>query len=357
MSKRKNCLVFGLFLVFCFVFTGCDGLTNDNGSKSGTSGSGSSGSTGTLIIENPGGVGSVIVCDSSGSPSTYEEFNQAVGKTIAMSFGSVDGFTYQLMWTSKTFYGTGNYLVIFVLYGDSYFKGNVSFSNGSATVNFNSMTLAKSLLSGAGLIVPEATIGGDGVSSPTQPTASVDPHRPAYVTPDLAFYEATIPTVYKYMYVNKLHGFHNFNPNAIWDSRYTGVWATFDEGWFDGGYGYDGSQTYSPQYTFKDIPKITIDMGQDATLDANDTDLFDKMNNGYYSEFVSAQFDEAEFPDGPVTIKFTKTSMPTPIQGLNKACAIVNKIVTGLSPDTYGIMDKAVKWTATYVLINIGPNR
>jgi len=58
-----------------------------------------------------------------------------------------------------------------------------------------------------------------------------------------------------------------------------------------------------------------------------------------------------------VTIRFTKTSKLIPVQGIWAACEIVNDIVTGLRLDTYGIMDKAVKWTATYVLIDIGPNK
>jgi hypothetical protein len=44
-----------------------------------------------------------------------------------------------------TFSETGSYLIIFTYGGDNYFIGNVNFINGSATVNFNSMTSQSTL--------------------------------------------------------------------------------------------------------------------------------------------------------------------------------------------------------------------
>ena len=147
MNQSKICLIFGLFLVFCFVFTGCD-----NGSTGGSSGGGNSGSKGTLIMQNSPTGGIVYVCDSA-TPTTYMELSQAIGKCIANSTSITgDRFTYQLYYsmTSEAFSGTGSYLVIFMsgMTGSPssiYFKGNVSFSNGSATVDFNSMTSWDSL--------------------------------------------------------------------------------------------------------------------------------------------------------------------------------------------------------------------
>jgi len=143
MSKSTVCLFFGILLIFCFVLTGCD-----NGSTGGISGGGSSSSKGTLIIKNSPTGGLVYVCNS-GTPTTYMEFSQAIGKNIANGTSITgDRFTYPLKYslTSEAFSETGNYLIIFIDAGGSYyFKGNVSFSNGSATVDFNSMTSVKSL--------------------------------------------------------------------------------------------------------------------------------------------------------------------------------------------------------------------
>jgi len=133
MSKSKIYLIFGLLLVFCFALTGCD-----NGSTGGNSGS-----RGTLIMQNPPAGGYVYVCDSA-TPTTYTEFSEAIKNNIAFAISTSDRFTYQLRYsgTSETFSGTGSYLVIFKRSGvvDYYFMGNVSFSNGSATVDFSGMT-------------------------------------------------------------------------------------------------------------------------------------------------------------------------------------------------------------------------
>jgi hypothetical protein len=139
MSKSKICLISGILLILCLALAGCD-----HGSTGGGTGSGSSGSKGTLIMQNSPTGGAVYVCDSA-TPTTYMEFSQAMGKNIAIGTSMTgDRFTYQLYYsmTSETFSGTGSYLVIFMRSAgmDYYFKGNVSFSNGSATVDFNSMT-------------------------------------------------------------------------------------------------------------------------------------------------------------------------------------------------------------------------
>jgi len=121
--------------------------TRENGDSGGNTGGGSSGSTGTLIIQNSPTGGMVYVYDS-GAPTTYMEFSEATRNNIAFGINTSDRFTYQLMYpgTSEAFSGTGSYLVVFYRSGGSfYFKGNVSFSNGSATVDFNSMTSVDSL--------------------------------------------------------------------------------------------------------------------------------------------------------------------------------------------------------------------
>jgi hypothetical protein len=125
--------------------------TRETWNSGGNTGGGSS--TGTLIIENhPPEGGGVFVCNS-GPPTNYGELNQAVSKQIAIGFGGSgtwDRVAYRLTDSSigGTFSRTGNFLVIFNTAGISYFKGNVSFNNGSATVDFNSMTSGESFLSG-----------------------------------------------------------------------------------------------------------------------------------------------------------------------------------------------------------------
>jgi hypothetical protein len=131
---KKNGLFAGMLvlaLVFGMVLTGCD---------TGTGGGGG----GTLTISNSPGSGSVYICDSS-APTTQMGLAGLLSGSIASGMAS-DRSTYPLQSsTGGTFSGTGSYLVIFTQGGASYFKGDVSFNNGSATVDYNSMTAASTL--------------------------------------------------------------------------------------------------------------------------------------------------------------------------------------------------------------------
>jgi hypothetical protein len=145
MSKSKICLISGILLILCLALTGCD-----HGSTGGGTGSGSSGSKGTLIMQNSPIRGfAVYVCDN-GTPTTIMEFNQAIQQSIAHGFtGGISPNNYQLYSSTDGFLfsGTGSYLVIFETAGPiyNYFKENVSFINGSATVDFYSMTSTENL--------------------------------------------------------------------------------------------------------------------------------------------------------------------------------------------------------------------
>jgi hypothetical protein len=139
MSKSKICLISGILSILCFALAGCD-----HGSTGG-----SSVSKGTLIIQNtPIRAVEVHVCDN-GTPTTIMEFNQAIQQSIAHGFsGGISENIYQLhsSTTGFPFSGTGSYLVIFETAGYyNYFKENVSFITGSATVDFYSMTSTENL--------------------------------------------------------------------------------------------------------------------------------------------------------------------------------------------------------------------
>ena len=135
MKKVKPCMeligIISLAVVIGFTMSACD----DGGSGSG----GTTGGRGTLIIENSPGSGYVFILDHSDPPPLSQ---LSIG-TIALGL-AVDRSTYDLSvppYGSVSFSRTGSYLVVFLYSGNYYVMGNVSFRNGSATVNFNNMTL------------------------------------------------------------------------------------------------------------------------------------------------------------------------------------------------------------------------
>ena len=148
--KNKTILSFVAFIFLCFILISCDnGTTGDNGAP-GDNG-GHSGSKGILVIQNSPTGGIVYICDSP-APTTYMQLSTALSNSIAngISLTSTDIFTYNLTYSlsSVVFSETGSYLVIFLVGGQSSnfrFKGGVSFNNGSANIDFNTMISGSTL--------------------------------------------------------------------------------------------------------------------------------------------------------------------------------------------------------------------
>jgi len=130
-----------MVLVFGMAVVGCDdGSTGGNNSGNGNS----SGNGGTLTVNNCPSIATVVVCDSN-TPTTLMELSQVVSVTvIAAGQGSRSPFALKNI-DGSNFTRTGSFLVVLTANSDNYFKGNVNFSNGSATVDFNSMTSQTSL--------------------------------------------------------------------------------------------------------------------------------------------------------------------------------------------------------------------
>jgi hypothetical protein len=132
-QKRNKLFLAGMFgkailiivLAFVLVLTGCGG-------------------GGTLTVNNCPKSGSVLICDSD-APATQMEFVGALTDFIAV--GTADsGSSYTLRTiTSAKFAKSGNFLVIITIGSNNYFQANVRFTNGVATVDFESMTSQESL--------------------------------------------------------------------------------------------------------------------------------------------------------------------------------------------------------------------
>jgi hypothetical protein len=145
-------------LVLCIVFVGvfsltaCTGAYTDPSQQeylSGNSGGGGGGSRGILTITNcPAKVNALGVYSNS-NPKTQWELLEAIriqdGFFVA-SFSDTSPFPL-LNIDYTPFTRTGLFLVIAtgVTGGGNYFKANVSFTNGSATFDFSSMTSQTSL--------------------------------------------------------------------------------------------------------------------------------------------------------------------------------------------------------------------
>jgi len=104
--------------------------------------------TGTLTVNNCPPMTTVIIC-KSGTPATFMELVDLISleNIIAASEEGISPFAL-LNTDDATFTGTGSFLVVLMVDDNFYFKGNVPFSNGSATVDFNSMTSHESIPSG-----------------------------------------------------------------------------------------------------------------------------------------------------------------------------------------------------------------
>jgi len=140
VQKMKAKMVFALvlLLLFSLALIGCDEDAGKNGAN---------GRKSVVIIENSPGSGSLIVCDSP-APVTVMDWAHLSSGAIAVGVAS-DRSTYNMSAISGYYFlKTGNYLVLLSVGTEGYFKENVSFKDGSATINFNNMTPLRSLPSG-----------------------------------------------------------------------------------------------------------------------------------------------------------------------------------------------------------------
>ncbi|MCL2069591.1 MAG: hypothetical protein FWH19_01220 [Treponema sp.] len=127
--KKKLVLVLGLFLLFGLTFTGC-----------GDGAGGGGGTPGRLVVNNCPSNATVIVSNSS-TPSTLTELALGIGSAVAVApYDDSSPFNLVDAMGGGTFTRTGSYLVVVSVNFNNYFMGDVRFTNGSATINFNSMT-------------------------------------------------------------------------------------------------------------------------------------------------------------------------------------------------------------------------
>jgi hypothetical protein len=140
---KKKSLIFGILvclLIFSFGLTGCDngsgGSDDDSGSK------------GTLTIENCPQQAHVYICTNS-TPTTMMDFTSKLTSFLAQNletFGS-SPFSLAKFGSISVWTGSGKYLIIVVCdpsTGNA-FKADVSFKNGSATIDYNDMTKESTL--------------------------------------------------------------------------------------------------------------------------------------------------------------------------------------------------------------------
>jgi len=98
---------------------------------------------GTLTVNNCPEEAMALICVNS-DPKTMMELLGAVSKYVAA--GTISNSSSELMSTAgENFSSTGKFLVIVLVDSDVYFIGNVSFTDGSATIDFKSMTAQLSL--------------------------------------------------------------------------------------------------------------------------------------------------------------------------------------------------------------------
>jgi hypothetical protein len=142
-KKMKHpTLILKMFVVLMVLsaFAACSGGDSDTG---GTGGGG--GTSGVLTVNNAPQSGTVIISDS---PTLATQ--AGIGSISMIAVGSSnDKSSYPLaligLISGGKFTKTGKYLVVLTIGGNNYFQANVQFTNGSATVDFNSMTPAASL--------------------------------------------------------------------------------------------------------------------------------------------------------------------------------------------------------------------
>jgi hypothetical protein len=147
-QKRNELFLTGMFgkailiivLAFVLVLTGC-------------------GESGTLTVNNCPRSGSVLICDSDAPATQMELAGDLIDFIAGGTTSSGSSYTLKAFWGITPGLGTvirtiasggrftksGNFLVIITVDGNNYFQADVSFTNGVATVDFESMTSQESL--------------------------------------------------------------------------------------------------------------------------------------------------------------------------------------------------------------------
>jgi hypothetical protein len=124
-------------LVFGMTAVGCD---SDSGSSSGSG----TGGNGILTVINAPQVALAYIYADAPTPTTYNELSRVIGPA-AMAALSTDNYSpYSLVNHPNVtpFTRTGSFLVVLLRnQAIVHCQGGVSFKNGSATVDFNSMTV------------------------------------------------------------------------------------------------------------------------------------------------------------------------------------------------------------------------
>jgi hypothetical protein len=143
--------LFSLFLTITLVFFGCKGggYTN-SGLEDADGGGDGGGSQGTLTVNNCPENVHVYVCTNSPITAQMDLANKLTSFLAQNSeqFSSSPFSLKNFGNMASTWTGTGTYLVYIICEDSSIgnvFKTDVSFSNGSATINYNSMTNQSSL--------------------------------------------------------------------------------------------------------------------------------------------------------------------------------------------------------------------
>jgi hypothetical protein len=139
--KKRNFLIAmaGISLALGMMVIGCD---QDGGGSN----------PGTLTVNNCPAITSLSIYNPPKAPTTESEFDTALNSIVATTMSSKSPF--QLMPITnpaEKFTHTGNFMVVILTGGTVYFKANVSFTNGSATINFSDMAPSSSLSSGMGM--------------------------------------------------------------------------------------------------------------------------------------------------------------------------------------------------------------
>jgi hypothetical protein len=123
--KNKLVLTFGVIFVVGLILAGCDNPAGSN-------------NNGILTINNCPSIATVIICDSN-PPATTVELIQVISAAIAVGEGTKSPYALKNK-DGSAFTRTGSFLVVVTANSNNYFKGDVSFNNGSATLDFAGMT-------------------------------------------------------------------------------------------------------------------------------------------------------------------------------------------------------------------------
>jgi hypothetical protein len=133
--KNKPALILGVLFAIGLAFSGC----KDAGAGGGTP-------AGTLTVNGAPSYASVVVCDYR-APNSKLDYITAVTRITAVSYDNSSPYALKTSTgAGAAFTGNGTFLVVLTVSNtEVYLKGGVSFSNGSATINFDDMNLLADL--------------------------------------------------------------------------------------------------------------------------------------------------------------------------------------------------------------------